>query len=61
LCIDSSQRRTTRMKNEIKKYLAKIGGKGGKAGTGASKRRSREHYRQIALKRWAAEKKGGKS
>lgn len=51
----------TRMKTELKQYLAKIGKKGGKAGRGAAKRRSRKHYRQAALKRWAAEKKGGQS
>lgn len=48
------------MKNEIKEYLAKIGSKGGKAGRGAAKRRSKEQCRRAALKRWAAEKKGAK-
>jgi hypothetical protein len=49
------------MKKEIREYLAQLGKKGGKAGTGKAKTRSREHYRQAALKRWAAEKKGGRS
>ena len=42
-------------------FYEEIGKKGGKAGRGAAKRRSRKHYQQAALKRWAAEKKGGQS
>jgi len=34
---------------EIKRYLASIGGKGGKAGTGASKRRGgTDYYKRIS-------------
>jgi len=34
---------------EIKRYLASIGGKGGKAGTGASKLRGgKDYYRRIS-------------
>jgi hypothetical protein len=31
----------------------KVSSKGGKAGTGEAKRRPREHYVEIARKRWA--------
>jgi hypothetical protein len=37
--------------NEIKKYLSKIGKKGGSAGRGASKRRSPEHYAKMVAAR----------
>lgn len=38
--------------NEEKKYLAKIGKRGGKAGTGKSKKRGNSnYYRELALKR----------
>lgn len=33
--------------DEVKKYLSKIGEKGGSAGRGASKRRSPEHYAKM--------------
>lgn len=33
-----------------------LGSLGGKAGRGASKRRTSEHYRQAALKRWRAKR-----
>lgn len=34
----------------VKKYLSKIGSKGGKAGIGQKKVRSPEQYREMALK-----------
>lgn len=36
---------------DISEYMRTIGKKGGKNGTGASKRRSPDHYRKIALNR----------
>lgn len=42
----------------VSAYMAKIGKKGGEA-TGAVKKRSTEHYKKAAAKRWA--KKGKKS
>ena len=45
-------------KKEIREYLAKIGAKGGEAGTGKSKiRGDSEYYRRIRKQRG---KKGGK-
>lgn len=40
----------------LSKYLASIGSKGGKAGKGKAKRRSKSHYRKAALKRWHPDK-----
>lgn len=37
-------------KDEIKEYLASIGSKGGKSGTGQKKVRTREQYQEMALK-----------
>jgi len=36
--------------SQITKYLASIGKKGGEAGTGKAKRRSREQYQAMAAK-----------
>jgi hypothetical protein len=38
------------MPDKITKYLAAIGKKGGEAGTGKAKRRSREQYQEMARK-----------
>ena len=35
-------------------YFKDMGKKGGKAGTGSAKTRSKEHYRRIAKQRWKA-------
>lgn len=40
----------------IREFLSRNGAKGGRAGTGAAKRRPTEHYRQASLKRWKAAK-----
>ena len=44
-------------KSIISKYLAQIGAKGGKAGTGKAKSRGSDHARKAALVRWAKAKK----
>ena len=44
------------MKTEVKNYLATIGAKGGKAGRGKSKARSKEQARKAALVRWGKAK-----
>ena len=44
------------MPQSLKKYLAKIGAKGGKAGTGKAKARSKAQARKAALKRWRGKK-----
>ena len=36
--------------SQITKYLASIGKKGGEAGTGKAKRRTREQYQEMARK-----------
>ena len=36
--------------SEVKKYLASIGAKGGKAGTGKAKRRTKKQYQEMAAK-----------
>lgn len=41
----------------VREYLRGIGRAGGLSGKGSSKRRSKHHYREAALKRWGAEKK----
>ncbi|MFK5922914.1 MAG: hypothetical protein QM496_12100 [Verrucomicrobiota bacterium] len=41
---------TTKPDSAVRLYFATIGAKGGKSGTGESKRRSPEHYRIIARK-----------
>jgi hypothetical protein len=53
------------MDDDVRKYLASNGARGGAAGTGESKRRSPEHYRRLArlgvaarLANWAR-KQGG--
>jgi len=38
--------------NAITKYLATIGAKGGAAGTGKSKARTKKQARAAAMKRW---------
>jgi len=49
-------------KSIISKYLAQIGAKGGKAGTGKSKSRGSDHARKAAMARWTKAKKAeGKS
>ena len=40
------------MSNPITKYLAAIGRRGGKAGTGKAKARTRAQARKAALARW---------
>ena len=40
------------MKSEISKYLASIGARGGKAGTGKSKARTKSQARAAAKARW---------
>ena len=45
--------------NSIKKYLSKIGRKGGKSGSGDSKRRAPEHYKKMVEAR--KKKKGNSS
>lgn len=53
------------MKNEIRKYLAEIGRKGGAAGKGEAKARTSEQARAAVQARWArvkaAKAKGNKS
>lgn len=44
------------MSDSIKDYLASIGRRGGKSGTGKSKCRSRAHYQRAARVRWANER-----
>jgi hypothetical protein len=44
------------MKSAVTEYLASIGSKGGKAGTGKAKRRSKKQYREMALKSAAAKR-----
>ena len=40
------------MKSEISKYLASIGARGGKAGTGKAKARTKAQARAAAKARW---------
>tara|TARA_R100000808_G_C2124941_1_gene135371 strand:- start:440 stop:601 length:162 start_codon:yes stop_codon:yes gene_type:complete len=40
---------------DLKDYFKDIGARGGKAGRGRSKTRSKEHYRRIAKERWKRE------
>lgn len=40
----------------LSEYLATIGARGGKAGTGDAKRRTRDHYRLMALRAAAAKR-----
>lgn len=42
----------SRVQRVVSEYMAKIGSKGGKT-KGAKKRRSLEHYRKAASKRWS--------
>lgn len=49
----------TDVKDAVKAYLGEIGRKGGAAGTGSKKRRSREHYKRIA--RISAERRRNKA
>ena len=42
------------MKSQISKYLASIGARGGKAGTGKAKARTKAQARKAALTRWRA-------
>jgi len=44
------------MNNQIKAYLATIGSKGGKAGKGKSKARTKAQARKAAMARWAKAK-----
>ncbi len=46
------------VKQEIRRFLSKIGTKGGKAGTGEAKRHGRtsEDYRRMVQKRWSKKK-----
>jgi len=39
---------------DLTDYFKDMGKRGGKAGTGAAKTRSLEHYRRIAKARWRA-------
>ena len=39
---------------DLTDYFRDMGKKGGKAGTGRAKKRSKEHYRRIAKERWRA-------
>jgi len=39
---------------DLTDYFKDMGKKGGKAGTGRAKTRSKEHYRRIAKDRWRA-------
>lgn len=49
----------SRTKPSVSEYLREIGSRGGKAGTGASKRRGgSDYYRKLAKRRKV--KKGGK-
>ena len=41
---------------ELQEYFKMIGARGGKAGTGRAKTRSKEHYRRIAKERWRLER-----
>ena len=41
---------------DLQDYFKDMGKKGGKAGTGRAKTRSKEHYRRIAKERWRAER-----
>lgn len=41
-----------RRKSQISEYLKKIGSKGGKAGKGKAKARTKAQARKAALKRW---------
>ena len=41
---------------DLQDYFKDIGARGGKAGTGRAKTRSKEHYRRIAKERWRAER-----
>ena len=41
---------------DLTDYFRDMGRRGGKAGKGQSKRRSKEHYRRIAKERWRAER-----
>jgi len=42
--------------HDLTDYFKDMGKKGGKAGTGRAKTRSKEHYRRIAKERWRAER-----
>ena len=44
------------MNEEARKYLASIGARGGKAGTGKAKARTKAQARKAALTRWRAAK-----
>ncbi len=51
------------VKNAVREYLASIGSRGGSAGSGDQKRRSKEHYQRMAKLSHAkrkAKKKGAK-
>lgn len=45
------------MNPAISKYLASIGARGGKAGTGKSKSRSTRQARKAAMRRWGKVKR----
>lgn len=40
-----------RLPRSVREHMASLGANGGKAGTGAAKRRSPEHYKKMALAR----------
>ena len=44
------------MSDQVKAYLASIGSRGGKAGTGKAKARTKAQARKAALARWAKRK-----
>lgn len=47
--------------NAVKQYLAAIGARGGKAGTGKAKARTKAQARAAAKARWAKIAKGGRN
>lgn len=46
-----------RLPKALRDHLAKLGAKGGKAGTGKAKARSSEQARKAVMKRWGKKKK----
>jgi len=48
------------MKDEVRRYLAEIGRRGGAAGRGEAKARTTEQARAAVLKRWERERAKGK-
>lgn len=49
------------MKNELHKYLAAIGARGGKAGRGRAKARTSEQARAAIMARWTKAKAAKKN